>query len=198
MVLDPAAPGTAEALSLLGVTTIAIHPGGSADTPVQPQEPKGVAGYRLVGRFPDGASVWNVVARAAPAFVTFSGGFGSPRLQDGTVVYPLLASSGVALIELRARTNGVMRLVFDATPPNTNAPQLRIEDAEGDHPLPLQGPTHVALDVYVPRGVSQLLLKVEPPPASENEAVLFSQPRVETSTAQPQLRAQPTADDPGF
>ena len=53
MVLDPAQPGTAETLALLGVTAIVIHPGGPADTPLQPREPTGAPGYRLVGRFPD-------------------------------------------------------------------------------------------------------------------------------------------------
>ena len=39
MILDPEEPGTAPALSLLGVTAIAIHPGGPADVPVQPRDP---------------------------------------------------------------------------------------------------------------------------------------------------------------
>jgi O-antigen/teichoic acid export membrane protein len=37
MVLDPAEPGTAQALALLGVTAIALHPGGPADVPVPPR-----------------------------------------------------------------------------------------------------------------------------------------------------------------
>ena len=77
MVLDPAQPGTAQTLALLGVTAIVIHPGGPADTPLQPREPTAEPGYRLVGRFPDQSSVWKVVAQPAPALVTLPGGFGA-------------------------------------------------------------------------------------------------------------------------
>jgi hypothetical protein len=103
MILDPAQAATAPALALLGVTAVAIHPGGPADTPLQPRDPASTPGYRLVGRFPDGSSVWAVVAPPAPALVTFPGGFAAPRLVAGDVVgYPLVATSGVALLELRA------------------------------------------------------------------------------------------------
>src|SRR5205823_5114151 len=118
MVLDPAEPGTAQSLALLGVTAIAIHPGGPADAPVAPSEPTPADGYSLVGRYPDDSSVWDVVAHPAPAFVTLAGGFAPPRRLSGSGIrYPLVASGGVALVELRARVAGVIRLVFDASAP---------------------------------------------------------------------------------
>jgi hypothetical protein len=198
MVLDPAQPGTAQTLALLGVTAVVIHPGGPADTPVQPREPTATAGYHLVGRFPDRSSVWAVTARAAPAVVTLPGGFAAPRLGAGDVVgYPLIASSGVALMELRAKSAGVIRLVFDAATPSGSR-QLRIGDAQGDHPYQLSGVTHIDVNVDVPRGLSQLLLKVDPPPTSERDAVVLSQLRAEPASGAAVLRAIPSLADPGF
>jgi O-antigen/teichoic acid export membrane protein len=198
MVLDPAEPGTAQSLSLLGVTTIAIHPGGAADTPVSPREPTPAAGYRLVGRYPDGSSVWKVVAPAAPAFVMLSGGFALPRrLGERAIGYPLIASGGVALVELRAKAPGIIRLVFDATSPGGGR-QLRIQDDQGEHALSISGSMHFDLNVEVPRGVSQLVLKIDPVPTSEADAVVLSQPRAEPPSGAAALRAIPSSADPGF
>ncbi|MDX6407396.1 MAG: hypothetical protein QOE13_467 [Gaiellaceae bacterium] len=198
MVLDPAQTATPPALALLGVTAIAIHPGGPADTPLQPRDPAATPGYRLVGRFPDGSSVWAVVAPPAPALVTLPGGFAAPRLVAGDVVgYPLVATSGVALLELRAKAPGVVRLVFDATAPSGER-QFRIQDAAGEHPFTFNASMHFDLGVEVPRGVSQLLLKVDPAPTSEADAVVLSQLRVEPASGAATLRAAPSSAEPGF
>ena len=79
MLLDPAEPGTAAALSLLGVTAIAIHPGAHVDSEVAPREParrrrvppRRTLRRRRVGLAGD--------VPAAPAFVTLPGGFAAPR-----------------------------------------------------------------------------------------------------------------------
>ena len=198
MILDPAQAGTASTLAALGVTAIAIHPGGPADTPLQPREPAGVAGYRLVGRFPDKSSIWAVTAPPMPAVVTLPGGFAPPRLVSGDVVgYPLIASSGVALMELRAKTAGVVRLFFDVLVP-TGSPQLRIQDQQGDHPFPLTPKVSFDVNVEVPRGVSQLLFKVEPAATSESDAIVVTQPRADAPSGAPLLHAIPASADPGF
>jgi hypothetical protein len=197
MLLDPAQPGTAESLSLLGVTAVAIHPGGAADTPLQPREPTPGEGYELVGRFPDRSSVWRVVAPAAPAFVTLPGGFAQPRIVAGNVVYPLIDPSGVALLEIHAKKAGVIRLIFDATSPSGSR-TLRIQDTQGEHPFTVNGTTHLDLNVEVIRGVSQLLLKVDPAATSEQDALLLSQPRTAPQSGRPVLLAAPSSSDPGF
>jgi O-antigen/teichoic acid export membrane protein len=197
MLLDPAQPGTAESLSLLGVTAVAIHPGGAADTPLQPREPTPDEGYELVGRFPDRSSVWRVVAPAAPAFVTLPGGFAQPRIVAGKVVYPLIDPSGVALLEIHAKKPGVIRLIFDATS-QSGSRKLRIQDTQGEHPFIVNGTTHLDLNVQVIRGVSQLLLKVDPAATSEQDALLLSQPRTAPRNGRPVLLATPSSSDPGF
>jgi hypothetical protein len=198
MILDPAQAGTAQTLALLGVTAVVIHPGGPADTPLQPREPTRAAGYRLVGRFPDRSSVWAVAAPPATAVVTLPGGFGPPRLVAGNVVgYPLVAPSGVALMELRARKAGVVRLIFDLTVPSGSR-RLRIQDTQGERAFALRGSMHFDLNVEVPRGVSQLVLKIDPPPTSETDAVVISQPRAEPASGPAALHASPSSADPGF
>ncbi len=200
VLLDPAQPGTAESLSLLGVTAIAIHPGGPADTPVPPREPTNGAGFELVGRFPDDSSVWRVVAPPAPALVTLPGGFGPPRtapLTGGQVVFPLADPSGVGLLEIHARKAGVIRLIFDAVAP-TGSRTLRIQDTQGEHPFTVTGATHFDLKVTVTRGISQLLLKVDPAATSEEDAVLLTQPRTFPASGRQVLLATPSSSDPGF
>src|SRR5205823_785963 len=108
-----------------------------------------------------------------------------------------VAPSGVAVLELRAKTPEAVRLVFDATvPKGTRA--FRIQDARGDHPFTLTGSMHFDLNVALPRGVSQLLLKVDPAPTSEADAVVLSQPRAERASGAATLHAIPSSADPGF
>jgi O-antigen/teichoic acid export membrane protein len=197
VLLDPAQPGTAASLALLGVTAVTIHPGGGADTPLQPREPTPGEGFRLVGRFPDTSSVWQVTAPPAPALVTLPAGFSTPRLVDGTVGFPLVDPAGVGLLELRARTAGVVRLLFTAAAPGGEH-RLRLQDAQGEHAFPFTGSTQIDVQVQVPRGVSQLVVKVDPAPTSEADAVVLSQPRTERASGPSALHAIPTSGDPGF
>jgi O-antigen/teichoic acid export membrane protein len=142
MVLDPKEPGTSAALSLLGVTAIVLHPGGPADVPVQPREPAAADGYRLVGRFPDTSSVWAVTAPPARAFVMLTGGFAPPRrLDNGALVYPLLASGGVAVMEIRSRVPQIVHVDFDAGAPGGQR-DLGVQDLQGDHPYGFTGSRH--------------------------------------------------------
>jgi hypothetical protein len=116
----------------------------------------------------------------------------------GDVVgYPLVATSGVALLELRAKAPGVVRLVFDATAPNGER-KFRVQDAQGEHPFTFNTSMHFDVTVDVPRGVSQLVLKVDPAPTSEADAVVLTQLRVETAGGAATLHAIPSSADPGF
>ena len=160
-------------------------------------EPAPSDGYRLIGRFPDMSSVWAVTAPAAPAYVMLSGGFALPRgLDDGTVGYPLIASGGVAVMELHARAPGVVRVVFDARAPG--ARQFRVQDTQGEHAYTVNGTQHFDLAVEVPRGSSQLLLKVDPAATSESDALVLSQPVAVATSGPAALHAIPVSADPGF
>jgi hypothetical protein len=198
--LDPTQPGTAEALSLLGVTSIGINPGAHVDTEVLPGDPRADKGYKLVGRFPDGASVWDVVAAPAPAFVTLAGGFGLPRReQDGSVDAPFVGSGGVGAIDIAAKSPGLVNLTFQASPPAGSQRVLRLDDGSGhEQQFTLSGPSTVSVLVQVPQGQSQLLVKTDPAPTSEADAIFVSLPRAEAATGTPALQAQLLSSDPGF
>ncbi|MEX2049120.1 MAG: lipopolysaccharide biosynthesis protein [Gemmatimonadota bacterium] len=224
VLLDPGAPGTASQLALLGVSAIvtdaraldftdeALYFGGHV--PDFPDATWG-DGYELVARFPDHSSVWRVVASPAPALVTLPGGFGEPtppiRSQAGPdasgfsvsrgglrVGYPFVQGAGVGYLEFRAREDGTVRLSFDAEPPNRKRRVLRIADAENERPFVLDGRTGVSLLVHLPRGVSRLLIKTDPAPTSESDAIVFSAPWVERVVGAPYAHAELVSPDPGF
>ena len=197
--LDPASPGTAAALSLLGVTTIVIHPHGTADVEVAPRVPTEADGFELVGRLPDGTSVWRVVAPAAPALAIPTGGFASPRrAEDGVVGYPLVSPAGVGTIEFVAKAPSVARLSFDASPPNGGHRDLRVADADTERSFTLGGETQVSVLVEIPRGRSYVLVKTDPPATSEEDAVVLTVPRAYLSSRDPELHAIPISQDPGL
>jgi hypothetical protein len=198
VLLDPAQPGTAQTLAFLGVTAIAIHPNAHVDAEVLPGDPATTDGYRLVGRFADGASVWHVIAQPAPALVTLPGGFAKPRRVDDFVGYPFVSPSGVGVVEFTARTQSVVRLFFDAVPPKGAQRPLRLADANGEQAFTLNGRTVVSLTVEVPRGVSQLLVKTDPAATSEQDAIVISTPHTEKASGEPSLRADLISPGPGF
>ncbi len=101
------------------------------------------------------------------------------------------------MIELRARTPGIVRVEFDASAPGGEH-QLRVQDTQGEHPYPFTGSMHFDANIEVPRGVSQLLLKVDPAPTSEADAIVLTQPRVEARSGAASLHATTVSADPGF
>jgi O-antigen/teichoic acid export membrane protein len=197
VLLDPRDAGTAPSLSLLGVSAIVIHPGGGADVPVEPREPGPNDGYRLLGRFRDGAELWKVVAPPAPAFVTLPGGFAPPARAGASMGHALISSAGVGVIHIFARKAGVVQLVFEAQS-RAAAATLRLADATRERAFALSGRTHIAADVRIPRGVSQLLVKVDPAPQSAADAVLLSTPHVALAHRRPVLSAVSLSPKPGF
>jgi hypothetical protein len=199
VVLDPAEPGTAQTLSLLGVTAIGIHPGAHVDAEAAPHDPADAGGYRLLGRFPGGASMWEVTAQPAAAVVTLPGGFANPkRAREGFVGHALVSPAGVGVIELAARTRGVVLLVFDAVPPPGAQRPLRIADNEREQAFTINGRTHVSVLVEIPQGLSRLLVKTDPAATSQADAIVLSDPRAEKASGEPVLHAEPLSPDPGF
>jgi hypothetical protein len=192
VLLDPAQPGTAQALSLLGVTAIAIHPGGPADVPVEPREPTHVSGYRLVGRYSDAASIWDVVAPPAPALVVPAGGFLAPtRTGNGPLEFALASSPGS--LELRANTPAVVSVTFDATVHGGGSTTLHLGDGARDVAVPVMGTTPVSVAVQVPHGRSEIFLRPE-----GSAQIQISQPRAARTGANASLSALTLSSDPGF
>ncbi|MFL5950834.1 MAG: lipopolysaccharide biosynthesis protein [Gaiellaceae bacterium] len=196
MLLDPAQPGTARSLALLGVSVVALHPGAHVDSEVPAHTPG--TGFALVGRFPDGASVWRVTAPPAPAFAMLPGGFGTPEYVDGTVRYPLTSTAGVGVVQLVSKRAETVELRFDAFPPGGTTRTLRVGDSMHDVTFQLSVPSPVSVVVAVPRGRSQLLVKVDPAATSADDAVAVTAPQAQRTSKAPALHADLVAADPGF
>jgi O-antigen/teichoic acid export membrane protein len=192
--VNPRAPGTAAKLALLGVTAIVSRPGAldykSEATPDIPGASWG-AGYTLLGRYPDGSSVWRVSARPAPALPIFARrDFEDPLdPRDGFVGYPLSGSSG--RIELSAPTRRVVRLQFDAVPTSQAPLSLHLTGAIGELTVPLSGATRVSALVQIPQGRSLLVVAVEPTPAPGVVPVELSAPWTERASGRSVVRAAP-------
>jgi len=189
VVLDPAAPGTASALALLGVTAIVIRP-RTSDVEVVPRVPVRGTGYSLVERFADGSSVWRVTARPAPAVAFFRAPeFGAPHTSSGDVVlHPLYGSN--AQIELFAKTPGVVDLRFEAVPAE-GIRSIRIVGDATETAVELTARKQVSVTVTVPRGRSRLTVWVDPPPEGGSFGVELSSPRTVNGSGPLSLRAVP-------
>jgi O-antigen/teichoic acid export membrane protein len=197
VLLDPAATGTAPALKLLGVSTIVVHKHAVADVEVAPRTPTASDGYRLLASYDNGDSVWAVTAPAARLFATMPGGFAAPQLEGNELMYPLISSAGVGVIELRAREPGIAALVFDVRNPQGSR-KLRVADSQRQVEFTADGSSRVSVNVQYPRGVSQLLVKIDPAATSASDAPLIAVPRAGTPHGDTQLVADRVSADPGF
>jgi len=199
--VNPSTPGTAQQLALLGVTAIVTHGdalrwGAAAYLP----NPKSWGpNYRLVGGSPAADSTWQVVARPAPVLAAAVSGFSPPlALADGTPSYALVAPSGVGYITLRAKDDVRVRLSFDAVPPKGKQRTLRLADNSNERRYPFGAGKRVSVVVAVPRGVSLVLVKTDPPPTSDQDAIVLSNLRVGRTTQPAELNAVVEDGDPGF
>jgi hypothetical protein len=199
--VNPAAPGTAGQLALLGVTAIVTHGDAlrwSAAAP-HPNPKDWGPGYRHIAGNPARDSTWQVVARPAPAFVATVSGFAPPQaLADGTPGYALVSSSGVGYLTIRAKEPSAVRLTFDAEPPKGARRVLRLADNSRERRFPLDGPRRVSAVVAVPRGESLVLVKTDPAPTSLEDAIVLSHLQVQRARQSPRLHAISEGADPGF
>ena len=194
--VDPSAPGTAGALSLLGVTAIATRADALDFTEGVPDVPNASwgKGYGLVQRLPDGSSVWRVTATPAPAVAALaSPGFDDPvRHPDGLVTYPL--RTGTGRIVLRAKRPGRARMTFVVVAPGEKQP-LRVEGDAGAITRRVAPRTPVSLVVDVPSGTSVLTVTSAADDAGRLE---LSAPVLTATADRADLRARPVSTEPGF
>jgi hypothetical protein len=191
----------AEALAFLGVTAIVTHANALHYNDRSPDVPRASwgPGYQLLTRTSDGSSVWRVVASPAPALATLYGGFGDPQPpEQGTVGFPLISSSGVGEVQLRAKEPGVVRLTFHATPPEGRTQVLRVSDEHTEVPFTLRRRTRVSVLVRIPTGLSRVLVKTDPAATSQDDAILVTVPRVTRSSGSPALEAESLSPNVGF
>jgi hypothetical protein len=127
------------------------------------------------------------------------GGFAPPRkLEQGFIGSPLISTAGVGVLEIRAKQNATVQIVLDALSANGTRRTLRIADSKEEQSFDVTGKTRISVIVQVPRGVSQLLVKTDPPPTSEADALVLSTPHATKSSAAPSLHADRVSAEPGF
>ena len=159
----------------------------------------GDPGYRLVGRFDDRASVWQVVAPPAPAFVTLPGGFSAPQYVDGTVRYPLSSTAGVGVLEFDGETGDHDRAAIrcvSARRRDANVADLGLREGSDVHAA--VRPRDLGARRRPARCARQLLVKVDPAATSDADAVSLTAPRAEPASGTPALHADRVSADPGF
>jgi hypothetical protein len=161
--VDPAARGTAAALSALGVSTILVHPDVYTSIGVPKQAPTNPgSGYRLLGRYPDGTSMWHVTAPPAPAFATFRDGFGASEITGPRPSRWLLAKDGT--IDIYARRAGLYRARIRMV--SYGRPRTVTIKSDGRSRRFVASPagSDVSLLLRVPAGQSTLTVETTPGP----------------------------------
>jgi hypothetical protein len=196
--VDPVSPGTAAALSALGVSTILVHPDVYTSRGVPRQAPKDLgSGYRLLGRFPDGTSMWKVTAQPAAAIASFGSGFGPAELTGRRPSRWLLEKDGT--IEMYARRTGLYR----ATIGMVSYGRQRVIWIEGTgrsrRLIATPVSAHRSLLLRVPAGQSTLTVKTRPGPEripdGRSASVYMSNWQVE-SVPPSRARFAPVAAEP--
>jgi hypothetical protein len=161
-VINPVSPETPSTLAALGVTAIVVRPTTYFFSGGQPAPQKLGRGYKLLGRYPDGTSVWRVTARPAPAVATFGNGFSFTETPKGqpTSRWMIAPEAPVLLYAWKA---GTYKARFDLA----SYGRPRTVRIEGDGPtraFGVAGTRQVSVTLRLPRGRSQIRLRAQPGP----------------------------------
>jgi hypothetical protein len=162
-VASPVSPETAASLAALGVSTIVVRPTTYAYTGGEPGPTKLGRGYVLLGRFPDGTTVWRVTAAKAPALATFNEGFSfteTPPRQP-TTRWMLGSNAKVHLYAWRPGTYLVRFRLASYDKPRVVRIFGRGENVDV---LAVAGQRDVTVPVQVPRGHSSVTIATRPGP----------------------------------
>ena len=159
--VDPASPGTAEALAMLGVSVIVVRPNVYAFTGGPPTPPTLGRGYKLLARTSRGVSVWEVVARPAPAIAVFEAGFGPTETPPGQPASRWLMQRE-GWIAFYSERSGSYSARFVATS-YARPRALQIADGLSSVTRTVET-TRLKLPVAVPRGRSRVSVTTDPGP----------------------------------
>ena len=159
--IDPSAPGVAGGLAALGVTAVISRPVDYRfDGGIFSVRPNLGPGYRLLGRARD-SSVWQVVAKPAPLAV-FPYGFWYTETPRG--LWPSRWTSAErAIVQVIAPRAGTYLVQFHARA--YKQPRRLVITGRGSSwavEVPPTGDRSFYLPVELPRGRSNLILKISP------------------------------------
>jgi hypothetical protein len=162
-VANPVSPETPSSLAALGVTTIVVRPTTYAFTGGEAGPTKLGRGYELLGRYPDGTTVWRVTAAKAPALATFNEGFSfteTPPRQP-TTRWMLGSNAKVHLYAWRPGSYLVRFRLGSYDKPRVVRVFGRGENVDV---LAVAGQREVTVPVKVPRGHSTVTIATRPGP----------------------------------
>ena len=159
--VDPAGPGTAQALSLLGVASIVTRPATyrwrpSATTPDTPDYGQG---YALAADLAGGVRVWRVTATPAPAIAAYrldDVGEAEEKRSDGFVGYR--GAAPTLQLTIVAKRSRVLLLQFEASS-FTGEGEISIGDGRETRRYAIGERTRISVAVDVPRGRSRLEIR---------------------------------------
>jgi hypothetical protein len=160
--VNPASSDTAPSLAALGVSTIVLRPNvfvltGNFEAPRQLG-----AGYKLLGRYSGETSVWEVVARPAPAMATFTKGFSHTETPSQQATSRWMVSSE-AEVDIYAWRAGTYLARFQLS--SYGQPRVIRVGGQNDFELAaVFSPRTVTVPVRLPRGRSFMKLSSRPGP----------------------------------
>ena len=158
---DPSSPETSSALAALGVSVVVVRPNTYALTGGPSGFPRMGTGYRFLGGA-DGASVWRVVARPAPAIATFRTGFGATETPPGFHASRWLnADNGV--VDMYAPRAGLYLARFQISSYGRRR-AVKLDGRRGTKLFSLAAPRTISLPLRLPRGRSHVVLSTQPGP----------------------------------
>jgi hypothetical protein len=156
---DPSSPETPSALAALGVSVVVVRPNTYALTGGPPGFPRMGLGYRFLGGA-GGASVWQVVARPAPAIATFRTGFGVTETPPGVTASRWLnADSGT--VDMYALRAGTYLARFQVNSYARNR-AVRVQGRRGAKVFVASSPRTIVIPLRLPRGRSHLVFSTRP------------------------------------
>ncbi|MGZ4461843.1 MAG: hypothetical protein ACXVZP_03300 [Gaiellaceae bacterium] len=168
---DPSGVSTASSLASLGVAAIITRPTTYDFVDARGRKPSTGGygpGYQLVQRFPNGASVWRVVAKPAPAVATFrSPGFEGPNefVLGALAQYMTVASGRIDVYDSRP---GVWRLRLPLAS-RDRARRVVISGRLGSRAFVVHGEKLLSVPVQLPPGHSTLAISVDPAPTTSDQ-----------------------------
>lgn len=158
--VNPATPGTAATLAMLGVGAVIVHPG--PPTPGAPIPRQLGPGLEQVAATSTGATVWRVTASPASAFATFSSGFAPAEIPAPRRTAHWMGDTGS--ITLFARRAGRYEATFTVASYGRER-TLRIRGAKEQwQRAGVRG--RITLQVELPEGFSRLAMQASPGPQS--------------------------------
>jgi hypothetical protein len=160
---DPTAPWTAPVLAAIGARYAVVHP---------QQDPLPGSGFRRLGEYSFGQSLYEVTAAPARVFAVPGDGFGlAEPTPGGRFTQWLERSEGTLVVYNAARRVAAVRISFTASPFAGPRTMILRHRGRAIATARLTGPRRIVADIRAKPGVNAVQLTVDPAPTAIADAV---------------------------